>query len=789
MDEPLPLLPFRNLILLPGARVTVSVVRPSTSALFRDLQPGAQLVVAAQRDPTQQNPAFSDLHDIAVLAELHSVASGDGKGRRAVLQGLRRVKLAQTTQREPYFRAAVHPLQPQGDEAQASLLAEALRSALDELGASQGAALARNLPPGSSPGLLADQVASLLHLERAQRLEVLKTVDPCQRLRLVADLTGRAHAEAELKAKLQAEIRQAMNKNHRQAILRQQLAAIQRELGKEQGENEEGDALLRKLEEADLPEEVREVVDRETGRLASMERGQPEYNVIRTYLEWLAALPWKESSPPTEDLDEVARILDEDHFGLQEVKKRILEHIAVLKLSGSNRGGILCLAGPPGVGKTSLGESIARATGRRFARISLGGVRDEAEVRGHRRTYVGALPGRIIHAMRKAEVNNPLLLIDEIDKLGRGWAGDPQAALLEVLDPEQNDSFTDHYLELSFDLSKVLFVCTANNLDSMSPPLRDRLEVLELNGYASDEKVEIARRHLLPASLAEHSLAEDKLSISDEALHAIIADHTREAGVRQLKRAITKLCRALALEVARSPEPERVRRHVEIDDLRELLGKKRFFSELAARAAPPGVATGLAWTPVGGDILFIETSQMPGNGKIEITGQLGEVMRESARAALSYLRSNASQLAVDASFLEGSDLHIHVPAGAVPKDGPSAGVTIFTALASLLSGRRVRPDTGMTGECTLRGQVLPVGGIKAKLLAAHRSGLKRVVLPLRNLRDADEVPQAVLDELELIPVEHMSQVLEAVLVDEDEGQLMEKGDVAMDEGAGPQLAA
>lgn len=543
------------------------------------------------------------------------------------------------------------------------------------------------------------------------------------------------------------------------------MKAIRRELGEggEDGEDET-EGMRKKIEEAHMSEEARKVALRELAKLESSGGQGPEANVIRNYLDWLVALPWEKRASVTDDLDRIAEQLDADHYGLDDVKKRILEHMAVHKLSGNPRGTILCLVGPPGVGKTSLGQSIADATGRPFARISLGGVRDEAEIRGHRRTYVGALPGRLIHALRKAGVKNPVLLVDEIDKLGMaGWGGWPEAALLEVLDPEQNKTFTDHYLETPFDLSEVMFICTANTLDTLSPPLRDRLEIIEVNGYTLSEKQHIARRHLLPKRLRENGVPEGALTLSDAALGAIIADYTREAGVRQLDRELARLARSIALQVARAPSDSPVRVTVDAPDLGPYLGKARFFSEVAERTSLPGVATGLAWTPVGGDILFVETSRMPGKGRLEITGKLGDVMKESARAALSYVRSHAEGLSVDVDTLDHADLHIHVPAGAVPKDGPSAGVTMFTALASLLSGRRVRSDTAMTGEVTLRGRVLPVGGIKAKVLAAHRAGIRRVILPAKNERDLDEVPKEVRAELEFILVGDMEEVLASAL--------------------------
>ncbi|HSI05588.1 MAG TPA: endopeptidase La, partial [Myxococcota bacterium] len=522
-------------------------------------------------------------------------------------------------------------------------------------------------------------------------------------------------------------------------------------------------SLRRRIEEAGLPDEAKKVAERELARLEGMNQMQAEHGVIRNYLELIASLPWSKRADGVVDIAKMSEKLDADHFGLDDVKKRLLEHLAVLKVTGNTKATILCLFGPPGVGKTSLGQSVADALGRPFVRVALGGVRDEAEIRGHRRTYVGALPGRILHALKTAKVKNPVFLLDEIDKMGVGWGGSPEAALLEVLDPEQNKTFQDHYLELPFDLSEVLFICTANQIDGLSAPLRDRLEIIELSGYTLDEKFAIAKKHLIPKALKEHGIAEEMLSVSDDALRAVVGSYTREAGVRQLQRQITKLCRALVLELERHPEMKSDKFVIAEKDLSKYLGKIRFFDEVAERTSVPGVATGLAWTPVGGSILFIETSRMRGKGRIEITGQLGDVMKESARAALSYVRSNAEKLGVDPEFMDKQDLHIHIPAGGVPKDGPSAGVTMFTALTSLLTGSKVRSDTAMTGEVTLRGRVLPVGGIKEKVLAAHRAGMKRVILPKKNERDIDDVPEEAKKDLTFFFAEDMSEVLAAAL--------------------------
>jgi ATP-dependent Lon protease len=764
--DTLPLLPLRRGVLFPGTMLTVSVGRQRSAEVFTKFRPGATVAVGTQREAQVEDPVRADLHDYATRARVHAVRKIDSETYRVMLAGLERIELGEITVSDPYLVVEAHELEEtDADSPDAEALAESLREHVTELVAGSGGNLAQAAASASSPGGLADGVAAGLDIELDEELEVLMSLDVPERLRLVARLVNEAHAKHEMKKKIHEEVRQSINKTQREHLLREQLKAINKELGNE-SDDDKKESLEKKLAERDLPEEVREVVDRELQRLSTLQAGHPEHNVARNYLEWIAELPWDQRAEVNDDLDAMAEKLDADHNGLGEVKKRILEHVAVLKLSGNPRGTILGFAGPPGVGKTSLGQSIADSTGRPFIRIALGGVRDEAEIRGHRRTYVGAIPGRIMSALRKAKVKNPVILLDEIDKLGRGWAGDPEAALLELLDPEQNRTFTDHYMELPFDLSEVMFICTANDLGNLSAPLRDRLEIIEIQGYTPDEKLAIARDHLIPDQLEEHAIGADALDLGDEALIKIIKAYTREAGVRQLKREIGKLCRRVALAVARASDGKAPRVNVTIDDLDEYLGKPKFHSEVRERTAVPGVATGLAWTPVGGDILFIETSRMKGHGKLQITGQLGDVMKESAQAALTYVRSNAGKLGVDPAFLEEQDVHIHVPAGAVPKDGPSAGVTIFSALTSLLTGRRIRPDTAMTGECTLRGRVMPVGGIKAKVLAAHRAGLTRVILPSRNARDLDEVPESVRAQMEFILAEDMSQVLENALEDE-----------------------
>jgi ATP-dependent Lon protease len=662
--------------------------------------------------------------------------------------------------------------EPKAEDVEAEALAMSLRDI-----AKQVIQLMPELPREASslidsiqePGQLADLVAANLDAPVDEKASLLETIDPKDRIRKVLRLLTRQLEILKMRERINSQIKEEMGKNQREYVLRQQLKAIKEELGEEDGDQGDLDALEERITKAELPGEADKVARKQLKRLRSMQVGSAEYTVVRTYIDWILDIPWKQETTDNLDIGEVRKVLDEDHSGLEKVKKRIVEYLAVRKLKKDKKGPILCLIGPPGVGKTSLGRSVARALGRKFVRISLGGVHDEAAIRGHRRTYVGALPGQIIQGMKKGATINPVFMLDEIDKIGHDFRGDPAAALLEVLDPEQNDTFSDHYLEIPYDLSKVMFIATANVGDTIPPPLRDRMEIIEIPGYTRKEKLDIAKHHLLPKQLTEHGIDEQKLAFGDGAIESIIDHYTREAGVRSLERQIASAIRGIAVKVAEGePGPWSFS---EEDHLRPFLGPPRFTSEVAERTEEPGVATGLAWTAVGGEILFIEATRMHGTGKLQLTGQLGDVMKESAQAALSYVRTRAKQIHIAEDFLEKSDVHIHIPAGAMPKDGPSAGVTMMTSLVSLLTGIRIRHDVAMTGEITLRGRVLPVGGIKEKVLAAHRAGIKRVILPERNMADLEEVPQEIRDTLEFVPVTKMDEVLANALEDPDKLEL------------------
>src|SRR5271167_4208574 len=765
-DE-LPVLPIRNAVLFPGHVAPFDVGREKSVALVEDVDNMSSPVIAifAQRDPSTDDPGREDLHQVGCAARVLKALKHSSGNYSLILQGLTRIKLSEITQSGPYLKAKIKRLDEavlEDDEA------EALSMSLRDI-AKQVIQLMPELPreAGSlidsiqAPGALADLVAANLDAPVEEKAGLLETVEVKERIRKVLRLLTRQLEILKMRERINSQIKEEMGKNQREYVLRQQLKAIKEELGEDEGDQGDLDGLEERIAKANLPQEAEQVAKKQLKRLRNMQVGSAEYTVVRTYLDWILDLPWHVQTPDNMEIASVRKVLDEDHYGLEKVKKRILEYLAVRKLKKDKKGPILCLIGPPGVGKTSLGKSIARALGRKFVRISLGGVHDEAAIRGHRRTYVGALPGQIIQGMKKSGTINPVFMMDEVDKIGHDFRGDPAAALLEVLDPEQNNTFADHYLEIPYDLSNVMFVATANIADPIPAPLRDRMEILEIPGYTRREKLAIARQHLIPKQLEEHGITKEQLDITDKAVDIAIDHYTREAGVRTLERQIAGIIRGVAVKIA---EGDTTARKVDDEDtIREFLGAQKFASEVAERTEEAGVATGLAWTSVGGEILFIEATRMYGSGKLQLTGQLGDVMKESAQAALSYVRTNAERFGIAKDFLEKSDIHIHIPAGGMPKDGPSAGVTMFTALVSLLTGIRVRHDVAMTGEITLRGRVLPIGGLKEKVLAAHRAGVKRVLVPERNKADLDEVPAEVKNDLEFVFVSKMDQVLEAAL--------------------------
>ena len=765
-DE-LPVLPIRNAVLFPGAVAPFDVGREKSVALVEDVDnfPSPVIAIFAQKDPATDDPGADDLHQVGCAARVLKALKHSSGNYSLILQGLTRIKLEDVTQGSPYLKAKVKKLEESGvDDDEAEALSMSLRDI-----AKQVIQLMPELPreAGSlidsiqAPGALADLVAANLDAPVEEKAQLLETVDAKERIRKVLRLLTRQLEILKMRERINSQIKEEMGKNQREYVLRQQLKAIKEELGEDDGDQGDLDGIEERIAKAQLPTEAEQVAKKQLKRLRNMQVGSAEYTVVRTYLDWILDLPWHNATPDNLDISAVRKVLDEDHYGLEKVKKRILEYLAVRKLKKDKKGPILCLIGPPGVGKTSLGRSIARSLGRKFHRISLGGVHDEAAIRGHRRTYVGALPGQIIQGMKKVGMINPVFMLDEVDKIGHDFRGDPAAALLEVLDPEQNNTFADHYLEIPFDLSNVMFVATANVADPIPPPLRDRMEILEIPGYTRNEKLAIARQHLIPKQIEEHGITKEQLTFEDTAVDEIIDHYTREAGVRTLERQVASVIRGVAVKIAEGDNT--ARKIATPDDVREFLGAPRYTSEVAERTEEPGVATGLAWTSVGGEILFIEATRMYGSGKLQLTGQLGDVMKESAQATLSYVRTNSEKFGISKDFLEKSDIHIHIPAGAMPKDGPSAGVTMFTALVSMLTGVRVRHDVAMTGEITLRGRVLPIGGLKEKVLAAHRAGIKRVLIPERNKADLDEVPAEIKNDLEFIPIAKMDQLLEAAL--------------------------
>jgi len=781
----LPVLPLKNTVVFPLTVIPLLVGRPRSVKLVDEAVLGNRLVaMVALRRPGVEDPEPDDLHTMGTVGMIHRFIKAPDGTIHLVVQGIQRIRIDEYTQSQPYMRAKVSAAP---DIVEESIELEALRRNSLEL-FRQLVSLASYLPEEmvmaamdtGDPRQLAYMIATGLRMDIPDAQEVLEADDIRDKLRKLISILTREVEVLEMGKQIQTEAKSEMEKVQREFFLREQLKAIKKELGEESEQEIEVKELRDKIQKAGMPEEAEKEALRELDRLSKLPTAAAEYSVIRTYLGWLSELPWQVITEDALDIPNARQVLDEDHYDLEKVKERILEYLAVRKLRSEREAGqvaeeepedrirreregvILCFVGPPGVGKTSLGQSIARALGRHFVRQSLGGMRDEAEIRGHRRTYIGAMPGRIIQAIRRVGSKNPVFMLDEVDKIGTDFRGDPASALLEVLDPEQNREFRDHYLDVPFDLSQVMFITTANVLDTIPPPLRDRMEILTLSGYTEEEKIRIAQRYLIPRQVRENGLRAEEIQFTDKAVSTIVRDYTREAGVRNLEREIGSICRKVATRIAEGLESDG---SIDEEAVSKNLGKPKYYFDAAERTEMPGVATGLAWTQAGGDILFIEASKMQGSKGFTLTGQLGDVMKESAQAALSFVRSKADQLGVDPAFFEKTDIHLHVPAGSIPKDGPSAGVTMATALASLLTGKRVSAKVGMTGEITLRGQVLPVGGIKEKILAAHRTGLRTVILPKRNEPDLEDVPDDVREDMTFVLVDRVQQVFDAALLD------------------------
>jgi ATP-dependent Lon protease len=758
----LPILPSSELVLFPRVIMPLSLWEEKAQKLVDDVILTDKIFgIVTSREETSTGFGPDNLFSVGTAAVILKMRKPEDGSVRLLIQGLYRFRIDNWVGYEPYYSAQVTPI---SEDYEPDLELEALISSVKglflkmlELSPYLPAELGALVREMSDPRVLADVTAGSLNIAKAEKQELLETTDVKARLSRILTLINRELEILEMGKKIQSEVKSQMDKAQKDYYLREHIKALERELGETDDKTREITELLTRLEDAELPPHAMKEAERELDRLKRTPPTSPDHQVIRNYLEWMIELPWSVATEDNLDLSQAKQILDEDHYDLEQVKKRILEYLAVRKLKPDMKGPILCFVGPPGTGKTSLGRSIARALGRKFVRLSLGGVRDEAEIRGHRRTYVGALPGRIIQSMRRAGSHNPVFILDEVDKIGADFRGDPSSALLEVLDPEQNNSFSDHYLDVGFDLSKVMFITTANLIDPIPPPLRDRMEVLELPGYTEEEKLEIAFSYIIPRQLEAHGLTAEQFSMTPEAMRALIASYTREAGLRNLEREVASLCRGAGREIVEGAKDK-----VEIteNDLATYLGPPKFFRDAALEHPEPGVATGLAWTPTGGDILFIEALRMPGKGDLKLTGQLGDVMKESAAAALSYIRARAPFIGVEEDFFNGTDIHIHVPAGAIPKDGPSAGVAMLMSLVSLLSGRPIKKGLAMTGEITLRGHVLRVGGIKNKVLAAHRAGIKDIILPAQNEMDLEEIPESVRHDLAFHPVERLDQALE-----------------------------
>ena len=776
IPDELAVLPLRNVVLYPMVALPLTVGQPRSIRLVNDaLVEQRVIALMASKDPEIDEPGPDQIYHVGTVVIVHRLRKAPDGTLLLFVQGVERIRITEFTQIEPYLRANVTVIP---DLSKDSVEMEALvRNALELFRSLME--LLPHVPEDvvvaalsiDDPRQLVYQIATNMRLTMEDAQEVLELDDVKDKLRKLIVILSRELEVVQMGQKIRTEAQSEMEKVQREYFLREQLKAIKRELGEEDEQAVEIQEYRQKIAEGGMPEEAEKETLRELSRMEKMPAAAAEYSVIKTYLDWMTSLPWSLSTEDNLDIAHARQVLDEDHYDLEDIKERILEYLAVRKLkleregeeeSRRSRGAILCFVGPPGTGKTSLGRSIAHALGRKFTHMSLGGMRDEAEIRGHRRTYIGAMPGRIIQAIKRTEANNPLFMLDEIDKVGTDWRGDPSSALLEVLDPEQNFEFRDHYLDVAFDLSRVMFITTANMLDPIPPPLRDRMEIIHLDGYMEEEKLKIAQQYLIPRQMKETSLREEEVIFEEEAIRRIVRDYTREAGVRNLEREAGSICRKVATRIA-AGDAESVT--ITWDNIPDFLGKQRFYSEMAERTEIPGVATGLVWTPVGGDIIFIETTKMKGKGNMRLTGKLGEVMRESAQAAMSYVHAQAEELHIDEQMFADSDVHIHVPAGAVPKDGPSAGVTIATSLVSLFTDRCVRPDVGMTGEITLRGQVLPIGGLKQKVLAAHRVGLKTVILPRRNEKDLDDIPEEIRKELNIVLADRIEQVFDAALLE------------------------
>jgi ATP-dependent Lon protease len=771
----IPLLPLKDTVVYPLTVYPLVIGKEKSIRLINDITVGDKILgLTAQRKADTDVARIADIYTVGTMARILQMVKAPDGTLRVLVQGIERIAISEFTQTEPFIRAKVSAMT---DASAKTVQTEGLMRGLIEL-FQKMVSLTPNMPEELATAALNIEdarqlsylVATNIRLDLEQRQEILETDPVAEKMTKLVQHLNREVEVLELGRKIQGQARDSMQKAEREYILRQQLSAIRKELGEETDEGSEAKSLREKIEQAKLPAEAEKEAKRELSRLEKLSPTSPEFSVIRTYLEWMTSLPWNTLSSSTIDIAKARTTLDEDHYDLDKVKNRILEYLSVKKLGeeraaqeGSKvREPILCFAGPPGVGKTSLGQSIARALDRKFIRLSLGGLHDEAEIRGHRRTYIGAMPGRIIQVLKRVETRDPVIMLDEVDKIGADWRGDPSSALLEVLDPEQNKDFRDNYLDVPFDLSKVMFITTANQLETIPPPLLDRMEVLQLPGYTEHEKLNIAKKYLIAKEVKANALKAEEIVIEDDAVRGIIKDYTREAGVRNLEREIANVCRKVAKAVA---EGKQTPITVSDKDLHDYLGKPKFFAETSLMIDRPGVVTGLAWTPVGGDILFVEASLMPGNKQLTLTGQLGDVMKESAQAALSYVRSHAEELGVNKDFFEKSDIHIHVPAGAIPKDGPSAGVTMTAALVSLLTGRPAKNDLAMTGEITLRGKVMPIGGVKEKVLAARRAGIKTVILPERNMNDLEDVPEELRREMTFVPVERIEQVIAAALRD------------------------